>query len=85
LNLDNAYSLERRVREQHKKKLSLRDDILRVRAERQQIALQMDEIRIKHESESNEAQVCLPTFPIFHLYTWLTLIIEPQRPEYSRP
>ncbi|TVY84711.1 hypothetical protein LSUE1_G001065 [Lachnellula suecica] len=56
INLDNSYSLERRVREQQKKKLGLRDDILRVRAERQQIALRMDEIRIKHESEANKAQ-----------------------------
>lgn len=57
INLDNTFSLERRVREAQKKKLALREDILRVRAEREQVALVMDEIRIKHERESNEAQV----------------------------
>ncbi|TVY34120.1 hypothetical protein LSUB1_G006180 [Lachnellula subtilissima] len=56
INLDNAYSLEKRVREQQKVKLGLRDDILRIRAERQQVALQMDEIRMRHESEGNKAQ-----------------------------
>ncbi|TVY23084.1 hypothetical protein LHYA1_G007963 [Lachnellula hyalina] len=56
INLDNAYSLEKRVREQQKVKLGLRDDILRIRAERQQVALQMDGIRMRHENEGNKAQ-----------------------------
>ncbi|TVY42466.1 hypothetical protein LOCC1_G005513 [Lachnellula occidentalis] len=56
INLDNAYSLEKRLREQQKVKLALRDDTLRIRAERQQVALQMDEIRIRHENEGNKAQ-----------------------------
>ncbi|KAF4633654.1 hypothetical protein G7Y89_g4463 [Cudoniella acicularis] len=56
INLDNVYSLEKRVREEQKRKLRLRDEILRVRAERQQLALKMDEIRMKHENESKKAQ-----------------------------
>ncbi|TVY93829.1 hypothetical protein LAWI1_G000736 [Lachnellula willkommii] len=56
INLDNAYSLEKRVREQQKVKLGLRDEILRIRAERQQVALRMDEIRTRHENEGNKAQ-----------------------------
>lgn len=59
INLDNAFALEKRVREGQKKKLGLREEILRVRAEREMVALRMDEIRIKHENESKEAQVCL--------------------------
>ncbi|KAM3083923.1 hypothetical protein ACMFMG_001971 [Clarireedia jacksonii] len=55
INLDNAYALEKRLREGQKKKLLLREEILRVRAEREQVALRMDEIRIAHEKESNEA------------------------------
>ena len=42
-----------------KEKLSLRDEILRVRAERDQVALRMDAIRIRHEAESKEALVRL--------------------------
>ncbi len=58
INLDNAYSLERRVRDEQKKKLGLREEILRIRAEREQVALRMDDIRIKHENEKEMAQVC---------------------------
>jgi transcriptional antiterminator Rof (Rho-off) len=57
INLDNAYALEKRLREGQKKKLLLREEILRVRAEREKVALRMDEIRIAHEKESNEAHV----------------------------
>ncbi|PQE18041.1 AT hook domain-containing protein [Rutstroemia sp. NJR-2017a BVV2] len=55
INLDNAYALEKRLRDGQKKKLLLREEILRVRAEREKVALRMDEIRIAHEKESNEA------------------------------
>ena len=58
LNLDNSYSLERRVRDEQKKKLRLREEILRIRAEREQVALRMDEIRSKHENETKSFQVC---------------------------
>ena len=58
VNLDNSYSLERRVRVEQKKKLGLRAEILRIRAEREQVALRMDEIRIKHENETKSFQVC---------------------------
>ncbi|KAH8598333.1 hypothetical protein B0O99DRAFT_592212 [Bisporella sp. PMI_857] len=51
-NLDNTTALEKRVREEQRKKLALREKILRVRAEREQVALRMDEVRIKHEGES---------------------------------
>ncbi|KAF7949519.1 uncharacterized protein EAE97_003028 [Botrytis byssoidea] len=56
INLDNSYSLEKRLREGQKKKLSLREEILRVRAEREKVALRMDGIRIAHEKNSHDAQ-----------------------------
>ncbi|KAE9366873.1 hypothetical protein N431DRAFT_384876 [Stipitochalara longipes BDJ] len=56
INLDNSYSLERRLRDEQKKKLGLREEILRIRAEREQVALKTDEIRIRHENESKKAQ-----------------------------
>ncbi|KUJ09550.1 uncharacterized protein LY89DRAFT_627717 [Mollisia scopiformis] len=56
INLDNGYSLERRLRDEQKKKLRLRDEILRIRAEREQVALHMDEVRIKHENAKMDAQ-----------------------------
>lgn len=55
-NLDSACSLERRVRDEQRKKLGLREEILRVRREREQVALRMDEIRTKHEKEKDAAQ-----------------------------
>ncbi|PBP27635.1 AT hook domain-containing protein [Diplocarpon rosae] len=56
INLDNAHSLGRRVRDEQRKKLSLREDILRIRKEREQVALRMDDIRLKHEREKTYAQ-----------------------------
>ncbi|CZR55684.1 uncharacterized protein PAC_05572 [Phialocephala subalpina] len=56
INLDNGYSLERRLRDEQKKKLRLREDILRIRAEREQVALRMDDVRIRHEKERTKAQ-----------------------------
>lgn len=72
INLDNAYALEKRLREGQKKKLLLREEILRVRAEREKVALRMDEIRIAHEKESTEAHVSYH-FPHPVLLLFLTI------------
>ncbi|KAK0733991.1 hypothetical protein B0T26DRAFT_686667 [Lasiosphaeria miniovina] len=53
--LDTLHALRKRVRVTQKERLSLREEILRIRAEREQVALRMDAIRIKHEAESKEA------------------------------
>lgn len=37
--------------------MALRDEILHLRAEREQVALRMDAVRIKHEKESKESSV----------------------------
>ncbi|CAG8978606.1 hypothetical protein HYALB_00010967 [Hymenoscyphus albidus] len=54
--LDNTFSLEKRVREEQRKKLSLREEIRLARAERQEVAFRLDEVRIKHEMESKHAE-----------------------------
>ncbi|KAK4128689.1 hypothetical protein N657DRAFT_639178 [Parathielavia appendiculata] len=55
--LDTLHALRKRVRAAQKEKLTLRDNILRIRAEREQVALRMDAIRIRHEADSKEALV----------------------------
>lgn len=47
------------MRAAQKEKLALRDEILSIRAERDQVGLRMDAVRIKHEADSKEALVCL--------------------------
>ncbi|KAI6246985.1 hypothetical protein HI914_04837 [Erysiphe necator] len=54
LDLDNAHCLERRLREEQKKKLHLREEIMRIRKEREQVARQLDEIRQKHSQAEKE-------------------------------
>ncbi|KAK4172212.1 hypothetical protein QBC36DRAFT_338409 [Triangularia setosa] len=53
--LDQLHGLRKRVKAAQKEKIVMRDEIMRVRAEREQVALRMDAIRIKHEVESKEA------------------------------
>ncbi|KAH6650625.1 hypothetical protein F5144DRAFT_477899 [Chaetomium tenue] len=53
--LDTLHSLRKRVRSAQKEKLTLRDEILQIRAEREQVALRMDAIRIRHEADSKQA------------------------------
>ncbi|KAJ9151916.1 AT hook domain-containing protein [Pleurostoma richardsiae] len=53
--LDNLHTLKQRVRRAQKDKITLRNEILRIRAEREQVALRMDAIRIKHEEDSKRA------------------------------
>ena len=55
--LDTLHALRKRVRVAQKEKVTLREEIMRIRAERDQVALRMDAIRIKHEAESKEALV----------------------------
>ncbi|RFU26401.1 hypothetical protein B7463_g9928, partial [Scytalidium lignicola] len=56
INLDNTGVLEKRIRDEQRRKLGLREEILKIRAEREQVALRMDEIRIKHEANTSSAQ-----------------------------
>lgn len=56
--LDTLYALQKRVKATQKTKLALRQEILEIRAEREQVALKMDAVRIKHEEESKGVLVC---------------------------
>jgi hypothetical protein len=56
--LDTLNALQKRVKVAQKTKLALRQEILEIRTEREQVALKMDAVRIKHEEESKEALVC---------------------------
>ncbi|KAK3393616.1 hypothetical protein B0H63DRAFT_458636 [Podospora didyma] len=53
--LDNLHALRKRVRVAQKQKLALRDDILRIRAEKDQVLLRQDTIRIRYQAEKKEA------------------------------
>lgn len=54
VDLDYAQSLETRLRNEQKKKIRLRSEILRIRAEREAIALRMDDIRKRHNTAQKE-------------------------------
>ncbi|KAI0534554.1 hypothetical protein GGR58DRAFT_50209 [Xylaria digitata] len=53
--LDNLRTLKKRVRATQKEKVSLRNEILRIRAERQQVALKMDAVRMRHETANKQS------------------------------
>ncbi|GJC88360.1 hypothetical protein ColLi_11198 [Colletotrichum liriopes] len=53
--LDALHSLRKRVRSVQKERVTLRDEIMRIRAERDQVALRKDAVRIKHERVTEEA------------------------------
>jgi hypothetical protein len=66
--LDTVHSLKRRVRKAQKDKLALREDLLAVRRQREQVALRADAVREKHEAESTEMLVCHLFFLYFYFY-----------------
>lgn len=52
------HSLKQRVKAEQREKGSLRDEIMQLRAEREQIAVRKDALRAKHEKERDECLVC---------------------------
>ncbi|KAF5004454.1 hypothetical protein FDECE_9056 [Fusarium decemcellulare] len=66
IHLNDWHSLRKRVRLVQREKLSLRDEILRLKAEREQVALRMDAVRIKHEEDTKESKYRLDTSAIMH-------------------
>ncbi|KAI1752787.1 hypothetical protein F4782DRAFT_500025 [Xylaria castorea] len=53
--LDNLRTLKKRVRATQKEKVSLRNEILRIRAEREQVDLKIDAVRMRHETANTES------------------------------
>ncbi|KAF5580371.1 hypothetical protein FPANT_9327 [Fusarium pseudoanthophilum] len=66
IHLMDWQSLRKRVRLVQREKLSLREEILRLKAEREQVALKMDAVRIKHEEDTKESTYRLDTSAIMH-------------------
>ncbi|PCD43191.1 hypothetical protein AU210_002293 [Fusarium oxysporum f. sp. radicis-cucumerinum] len=66
IHLMDWQSLRKRVRLVQREKLSLREEILRLKAEREQVALKMDAVRIKHEEDTKESKYRLDTSAIMH-------------------
>jgi len=52
--LDNNWALSMRVKQANKEKIALREELLRVRREREKVALQTDQVRRVHEEASKE-------------------------------
>ncbi|KAJ8129678.1 hypothetical protein O1611_g3951 [Lasiodiplodia mahajangana] len=53
--LDNLRTLKKRVRAAQKEKLALRNEILRIRSEREQVALKIDAVRERHETATQQS------------------------------
>ncbi|KAF4442835.1 hypothetical protein F53441_11625 [Fusarium austroafricanum] len=66
IHLSDWQSLRKRVRVVQREKLSLREEILRLKAEREQVALKMDAVRIKHEEDTKESKYRLDTSAVMH-------------------
>ncbi|KAL7908918.1 hypothetical protein GGI35DRAFT_420834 [Trichoderma velutinum] len=83
IHLNHWHSLRKRVRHVQKERMSLREEIMRIKAEREQVALRMDAIRIKHEADSRESKFCLDASSLMHD---VDLAVEQGReaPELSR-
>ncbi|KPM43034.1 hypothetical protein AK830_g3560 [Neonectria ditissima] len=83
IHLNDWHSLRKRVRLAQREKLTLREEIIRLRGEREQVALRMDAVRIKHEEDTKESKYHLDTSATMHD---VDLAIERGRdaPELSR-
>lgn len=53
--------MRKRVRSVQKERITLRDEIMRIRAERDQVAVRKDSVRIKHDKVKEEALVSNPS------------------------
>ena len=58
ISLDAEYAVRKRVRAVVKEKGELRAELMRLRAEREKVALRMDAARIQHEEEGKDSEVC---------------------------
>ncbi|KAL2211406.1 hypothetical protein CC79DRAFT_1363709 [Sarocladium strictum] len=66
IHLDHWHTLRKRLRHVQKEKLTLREDILKLKAEREQVALRMDAIRTKHEADTKEYTYRLDASALMH-------------------
>ncbi|PHH90195.1 hypothetical protein CDD83_4294 [Cordyceps sp. RAO-2017] len=66
IHLNHWHSLRRQVRQAQKERLELRDEILRLGGEREQVALRMDAVRSKHLRDSRESRRLIGTSTLLH-------------------
>ncbi|KAM0594514.1 hypothetical protein ACHAQG_002204 [Verticillium nonalfalfae] len=57
IQVDHMHALRGRIRREQAEKTSLRDEIMRLRAEREQVAVRKEAVRSKHEKARSEALV----------------------------
>jgi len=60
--LDNNYALTIRLRQANKEKVAKREELLETKRLREEVAIEMDEVRAKHQRDTKVAQVLSP-FP----------------------
>lgn len=66
IHLNDWHTLRRQARKAQKEKLALREEIIRLNGEREQVALRMDAVRVKHETDSKEATRRINTSALMH-------------------
>ncbi|KAM3534731.1 hypothetical protein MY4038_001984 [Beauveria bassiana] len=64
--LNHWYSLRKRIRHVQKKKLVLRKEILRLKAEKEQVALRMDGVRARSERDGSDSKHRLNASNLMH-------------------
>ncbi|OAA63892.1 hypothetical protein ISF_04601 [Cordyceps fumosorosea ARSEF 2679] len=64
--LNHWYSLRKRIRHVQKEKLELRQEILRLKAEKDQVALRMDGVRARSEKDGGESKYRLSASNLMH-------------------
>ncbi|KFY29424.1 hypothetical protein V493_02380 [Pseudogymnoascus sp. VKM F-4281 (FW-2241)] len=66
ISLDAEYAVRKRVRAVVKEKGELRAELMRLRAEREQVALKMDIARIQHEEEGKDSETLISLSTTLH-------------------
>ena len=69
--VDNNHALQSRLRQANKEINAAREELLDIRREREKIALQMDDIRIRHEIASRKSEVCLVISDAVSMLTYI--------------
>ncbi|OAR01169.1 hypothetical protein LLEC1_07674 [Akanthomyces lecanii] len=64
--LNHWYSLRKRIRHVQKEKLELRQELLRLKAEKEQVALRMDGIRARSEKDGSDSKHRLSASNLMH-------------------
>ncbi|EGX96442.1 triadin, putative [Cordyceps militaris CM01] len=64
--LNHWYSLRKRIRHVQKEKLELRQEILRLKAEKEQVALRMDGVRARSEKDGSDSKHRLSASNLMH-------------------